>query len=92
MRPVIRTILPDAGKEVTITFHPDERHVEIEWDADHYLDVMFDANGHLVASCGYPNQESIGHDPVGEVARLDDISPQLAGLVIVQLLELSASR
>jgi len=88
----IRVVLPDADREVSVRFYPDERHVEVESDADHYVDVMFDTNGNLVASNGYPHEEPIGHDPVGEVARLAAISRPLADLIVAQFLEMSVPR
>lgn len=92
MRPPIRIVLPDAEKQVSIRFYPDERRVEVEPDEEHFVDVMFDADGHLVASSGYPHEQKIGHDPVYELAQLAAISRPLAELVITQFLELSASR
>lgn len=92
MNAVIRVVLPDADKEISVRFYPDERHVEVECDADHFVDVMFDSDGNLVASNGYPHEEPIGHDPVGELARLAAISRPLADLIVGQFLEMSAPR
>jgi len=92
MSAVIRVVLPDADKEVSVRFYPDERHVEVESGEDHYIDVMFDTNGNLVASNGYPHEEPIGHDPVGEVARLAGITRPLADLIVAQFLEMSVPR
>lgn len=92
MRQPIRVMFPDGDKQVAVRFYSDKPHVEIEWDGDHYLDVMFDSDRNLVASNGYPHEESIGHDPVGEVSRLVSISHPLAELVICQFLEMSATR
>lgn len=89
MRQPIRVMFPDGDKQVAVRFYPDKPHVEIEWSPDHYLDMMFDSNRNLVASNGYPHEESIGHDPVGELARLVSISRPLADLIVSQFLELS---
>jgi hypothetical protein len=56
---------------------------------DHYLDVMFDGDGQLVASNGYPHEEAIGHDPVGEISRLASIGRPLAELIVEQFLEMT---
>lgn len=91
MKQPVRVVLPDADKEVAVHFYPEDRHVEVEWD-DHYIDVTFDGAGCLVASSGYSHEVEIGHDPVGEVARLASISRPLAELIVCQFLELSATR
>jgi hypothetical protein len=85
----IRVVLPDNGRNVLVRFRPTERSVDIEWDEDHYLDVMFDRDGQLVASSGYPHEEAIGHDPVGEISRLVSIGRPLAELIVEQFLEMT---
>lgn len=85
----IRVVLPDDGRNVQIRFRPTERHVEIEAAEDLYLDVMFDRDGQLVASNGYPHEEAIGHDPVGEISRLASIGRPLAELIVEQFLEMT---
>lgn len=92
MSAAIRVVLPDADREVSVRFFPDERHVEVESDEAHYVNVMFDSDGNLVASNGYPHEEPIGHDPVAELARLAAISRPLADLIVGQFLEMSALR
>jgi len=81
--------LPDREKTVVCRFDLIRRQVELEYDEDHYLLLGFDSEGHLFASTGHPCETRIGHDPVGELSRMLDISPSLAEVVVTQFLSLT---
>jgi len=83
-----RVHLPDRDKVVACRFDVAHRQVEIEYDEEHYLLLGFDADGHLFASTGYPCESRIGHDPIGEVSRMLDVSPALAEVIVTQFLSL----
>lgn len=83
-----RVHLPDRDKVVACRFDLTLRQVEFDHDEDHYLLLGFDADGHLIASTGYPCESRIGHDPIGEVSRLLTVSPSLAEVIVTQFLSL----
>lgn len=83
-----RVHLPDRNKVVACRFDLTHRQVELEHDEEHYLLLSFDADGHLFASTGHPCESRIGHDPIGEVSRMSDVSPVLAEVIVTQFLSL----
>jgi hypothetical protein len=83
-----RVHLPDGDKVVTCRFDLMLRQVELEHEEDHYLLLGFEADGHLFASTGYPCEGRIGHDPIGEVSHILNVSPSLAEVIVTQFLSL----